>query len=76
PKYLRPIKEDSPIIKKEENKLQELLGRAIDYKVQNKVYSLKASELIKNASVSKDMSIKIDPSGIRNKIAEINRTQS
>lgn len=76
PKYLRPIKEDSPIIKKEKNKLQELLGRAIDYKVQNKVYSLKASELIKNASVSKDMSIKIDPSGIRNKIAEINRTQS
>ncbi len=76
PVYIQPIKEDNPIVKDEEKKLQELLQQTIDYKVQDKVYSLKASDLIKNASVSKDMKIKIDPSDIKGKIAEINNSQS
>ncbi|MFP5114345.1 L,D-transpeptidase family protein [Bacillaceae bacterium C204] len=76
PVYIQPIKEDSPIVKNEEKKLRELLGQTVEYKVQNKVYSLKAGELIKNASVSKDLKVKIDPSDINKKIAEINSAQS
>ena len=56
--------------------LQELLQRTVDYKVQDQVYSLKASDLIKNASVSKDMKVTIDTEEIKNKIAEINDSQS
>lgn len=76
PVFIQPIKEDSPIIKNEEKKLQELLQRTVDYNVQDKVYTLKASELIKNATVSKDMKITIDPGDIKNRISEINGTQS
>ena len=76
PVYIQPNKEDSPIVNNEKKKLQELLGRTVDYKVQDKVYSLKASELIKNASLSKDLKISIDPGDIKNKIAEINNSQS
>lgn len=76
PLYLQPIKEDSEIVKKEEQKLQELLQQTVIYKVQDKEYSLKASDLIKNASVSKDMKVTIDTEGIKNKITEINDSQS
>nr|WP_066071866.1 L,D-transpeptidase family protein [Neobacillus soli] len=76
PVYKQPIKEDSSIVKNEEIALQELLQRTIDYKVQNKVYPLKASELIKNASVSKDIKVTISVSDIKTKIDEINRSQS
>jgi hypothetical protein len=76
PVYILPIKEDSQVVKNEEKKLQELLQQTVEYKVQNQVYSLKASELIKNASVSKDMKVTIDPSDINKKIAEINSSQS
>lgn len=76
PIYIQPIKEDSPIVKNEEKKLQELLQQTVDYKVQDKVHTLKGSELIKNASVSKDLKVKIDPDDINKKIAEINSAQS
>jgi hypothetical protein len=76
PAYIQPIKEDSAIVKNETNKLQELLQQTVEYKVQNQVHSLKGSELIKNASVSKDMKLKIDSSDINKKIAEINKAQA
>ncbi len=76
PVYIQPIKEDSPIVKNQEKKLQELLGQTVEYKVQDKVYTLNASDLIKNASVSKDLKITIDTGDIKNKIAEINDGQS
>ncbi|MCM3569783.1 L,D-transpeptidase family protein [Neobacillus mesonae] len=76
PVLLQPVKEDSEIVKKEEKKLQEIQQQSIDYKVQDKVYSLAANELVKNAAVSKEMKVTIDPSGIQDKIDEINRTQS
>ena len=76
PVYIQPIKEDSPIVKNEQKKLEELLLQTVEYKVQDKVYSLKGSELIKNASVSKDLKVTIDPSDINAKIAEINSSQS
>ncbi|MGF9964645.1 L,D-transpeptidase family protein [Bacillus rhizoplanae] len=76
PVYIQPIKENNSIVKKEENALQDLLQQTIDYKVQNEVYSLKAKDLIKNASMSKDMKVTIDPSDIKNKIAEINNSQA
>jgi hypothetical protein len=44
--------------------------------VQDQTYSLKASELIKNASVSDDMKITLDPFHIQNKITEINQLKS
>ncbi|PGS48452.1 L,D-transpeptidase family protein [Bacillus sp. AFS041924] len=76
PVFIQPIKEDNKIVKNEEKKLQALLGRTVNYKVQDKVYSLKASKLIKNASVSKDLKVTIDPVDMKNKIAEINNTHS
>ncbi|PFQ61478.1 hypothetical protein COK21_27325 [Bacillus cereus] len=74
--YIQPIKEDNPIIKKEEKALQDLLQQFVDYKVQNEVYPLKAKDLIQNASMSKDMKVTIDASDIKNKIAEINNAKS
>ncbi|MDZ4406741.1 L,D-transpeptidase family protein [Bacillus cereus] len=74
--YIQPIKEDDPIVKKEEKALQNLLQQSIDYKVQNEVYPLKAKDLIQNASMSKDMKVTIDASDIKNKIAEINNVKS
>lgn len=76
PVYIQPIKEDSTIVKNEQKKLEELLLQTVEYKVQDKVYSLKGSELIKNASVTKDLKVKIDPSDINAKIADINSSQS
>lgn len=76
PVYKLPITEDDPIVKKETNMLQELLQRTVEYKVQNKVYSLKGSDLIKNASVSKDLKYTIDTSGLKKKLNEINQSQS
>ena len=76
PVYIQPIKENSPIVKKEENILQALLQQTIQYKVQNKVYSLKASDLIKNASLNQNMQVTIDPTDIKNEIQTINKTQS
>ena len=74
--YIQPVKESSPIVKKEENILQALLPRTINYTVQNKVYSLKASDLIKNASVNRNMQVTMDPSDIKNEINSINNSQS
>lgn len=76
PEYIQPIKEDSPIIKKEENKLKELVQRTVDYKVQDKVYSLQGSDLIQNATVTKDLKVTINSEEIKNKINDINEAQS
>jgi hypothetical protein len=74
--YIQPIREDSKIVKKEAELLKALVKRNIDYKVQEKVYSLKGSDLIKNASASKDMKLTIDGAEIKKKIAEINGSQA
>lgn len=71
-----PIKADSPIVKNEKKKLQDLVQKSVAYQVQNTAYTLKASDLIKNATVSKDMKLTIDTSGLANKVAAINRSQS
>jgi hypothetical protein len=76
PILIQPFMEDSQLVKDQEKKLQELLENTVDYKVQDKVYTLKGSEVIQNASVSTDMKVSIDPSTIKDKIAEINNTQS
>jgi hypothetical protein len=77
PVYLQPIKEDSEFIKNQQKKFEEFLAQTVDYKVQDKVFTLTASELIKNASISKDLQIKIDdPGDIKERIAEINNAQS
>lgn len=76
PVILSAIKEDSEVVKDEVKKLEEFLASTVEYKVQDKVYPLKASELIQNATLSADMKISIDPANIKNKIAEINKAQS
>lgn len=75
-RFILPIKPGSPIVKKEKEMLQKLLLRNVDYKVQDKVYSFKGSEVIKNASVSKNMKYTIDTTDIKDKVAGINRSQS
>ncbi|MFS0775034.1 L,D-transpeptidase family protein [Neobacillus sp. 3P2-tot-E-2] len=76
PILIQSFKEDSQLVKDQEKKLQELLQSTVDYKVQDKVYTLKGSEVIQNATVSTDMKVSIDPSTIKNKITEINNAQS
>jgi hypothetical protein len=76
PEYIQPIKEDSPIIVKEEKKLQDLVHRNVDYKVQDKVYTLQGSDLIQNAAVTKDLKVTINSEDIKNRIKEINDSQS
>jgi hypothetical protein len=76
PVYLQPVRENSPIIKNQEKMLQALLQRTVNYKVQNKVYSLKASDLIQNASVSKNMQYTITSTNIKNELNKINESQS
>lgn len=76
PAYLKPIEADNPIIKEEEQKYHAFLKRTVDYKVQDKVYTLKASELIKDAFISKDDVVTISGSDIQNKISEINNAHS
>ncbi|WP_144548091.1 L,D-transpeptidase family protein [Bacillus sp. X1(2014)] len=77
PVYIQPIKEDSEFVKNQQKKLEEFLVQTVNYKVQDKVFTLKAGELIKDASISKDLQIKIKDEGkIKTKIAEINNSQS
>jgi hypothetical protein len=76
PVYIQPIKADSPFIKKEKDMLKELVQRTVTYKVQNQLYSLKASDLIKNVSITKNMKYRIDTSDIKAKVDEINRSKS
>lgn len=76
PILIQPFKEDSQLVKDQEKKLQEILQNTVEYKVQDKVYSLKGSEVIQNASVTTDMKVSIDPSIIKDKITEINNAQS
>ncbi|MED1205759.1 L,D-transpeptidase family protein [Heyndrickxia acidicola] len=71
PVYIQPVKTDSPMIKKEEDMLKNLSQRTVTYKVQNEVYSLKASDLIKNASITKNMKYSIDTNDIKARISEI-----
>jgi len=76
PEYLQPLKADNPIIKKEKKTLKEVVGRTVKYTVQNKTYSLKGSDLIKNASISKNGKITIDSEKIENELDKINDSQS
>ncbi|WP_231687893.1 L,D-transpeptidase family protein [Bacillus sp. FJAT-27251] len=76
PLYLSAIKEDSETVKKEEKTLQALLDHTVEYKVQDKIHSIKGSDYIKNATVSKEMKVSVDPGDLKKKIAEINNTQS
>ncbi|MEH7095862.1 L,D-transpeptidase family protein [Neobacillus vireti] len=76
PEYLQPVKAGSSIVKKEKTILQKLVQRTVDYKVQDKVYSLTGSGLIKNASVTKEMQVIIESDGIKDKLSKINNSQS
>lgn len=74
--YLQPIKKDSSIVRDEKARLKALLHQTVRYKVQSKVYDLKAADLIKNATVTKEMTLDIDTKELKQKIDAINRAQS
>ena len=76
PLYIQPNTQDDSNLTKKQNMLQELLQRTVDYQVQDKIYTLKGSDVIQKASISKDMKYVIDLAGIKSKISEINNTQS
>jgi len=76
PIFIQPIKADSQIIKGNEEKLQTFMDGSLDYKLQDKVYTLRANELIKSASISNDAKVTITESIIKDKIDEINKSQS
>lgn len=76
PVRLQPSGANSPKIAQEKKKLEELVQRTVDYKLQNKAYAFKGSDVIKNAHLSKDMKYVIDPSSIKEKLKEMNHTKS
>ncbi|MCJ8007106.1 L,D-transpeptidase family protein [Lederbergia wuyishanensis] len=76
PAFIQPIKADNEIIKEEERNYLAFLERTVDYKVQDKVYTLKASELIKDATITDGNVVTITASDIQKKIDEINQSQS
>ena len=76
PAYLQPIKENDPIIKKEETALQNILGETVNYSVQGTVYPLKGSDLITKVTISKNNQIIVDTAGITAEVNKINATQS
>ncbi|MED4963033.1 L,D-transpeptidase family protein [Heyndrickxia coagulans] len=76
PVKLQPVRENSRIVKQEKQKLEELSNKTVNYLLQEKKYPFKASELIQNASVSKDMKLAIDPSGIQSRLEELNKEKS
>lgn len=73
---LQPIQADSHTVSNEKQKLRELLRRTTDYQLQDNSYSMQASNLIKNASVSKTMKITVDTGEIKKKLALINQKTS
>ncbi|WEG14633.1 L,D-transpeptidase family protein [Pullulanibacillus sp. KACC 23026] len=80
PVYLQPVKETSSIVKNDENKIQAFLQRTINYKVQDKVYPLKVSDFVKNASISNKGQVVIHSAEakkeIEKEIKKINDSQS
>lgn len=76
PVYLQAVKEDSETIQNQVEKLQNFLDHNVEYEIQDQVYSLMASELILDASLSENMDVLIDSDTISDKIAEINDSHS
>lgn len=74
PLYEQPAKASSSKIKNERDSLQALSQQTVNYKVQDKVYTLKGSDL--SAKFSKDGKLIIDSSMIKKKLNQINQTQS
>ncbi|HET7579820.1 MAG TPA: L,D-transpeptidase family protein [Bacillales bacterium] len=76
PVRLQPAGLNSPKIAQEKKKLQELVQRTVDYKLQNKAYAFKGSDVINSAHLSKDNKYVIDASGIKKKLKALNRSKS
>ncbi|HSU79432.1 MAG TPA: L,D-transpeptidase family protein [Candidatus Angelobacter sp.] len=76
PVYIQPIKSSSPALKQEMNTLQALIQQTVDYKLQDKAYPFKGSDIIQNASVSKDMKVVFDLTDIKKKLSDLNGSQS
>jgi hypothetical protein len=78
PVYLQPVTTGSPVLEKERKALQDLVQQSVDYKLQNKPYSFKGSEIIESASVSKDLKVTmtINMQAIKNKLNELNTSLS
>ncbi|MEN1966662.1 L,D-transpeptidase family protein [Lentibacillus sp. N15] len=76
PLFIEPDTKDSPIIKENEKKLQDFMASTVDYNVQDKTYTLEASELIQAASISNDGKVSITKNNMQDKLDEINNKQS
>lgn len=76
PAYILPIEANSPIVKKEKEMLQKLMKQTVQYKLQEHDYAFKASELITEATVSRDLKYHINPAGIKQKLSDLNEEKS
>lgn len=76
PVFLQPVQADSSIVQREKKRLEELKQQSVNFQLQNKTYALRASELIRKATVSKKMDVSVEADGIRNKLSELNKSQS
>jgi hypothetical protein len=77
PAYMLPKTADSPAIQAQEKKLQEFLQQTVSYKVQDKTYTLKASDFYKDATITVDLKVTyLAGDYFKKKIEEINKTQA
>lgn len=74
-KYIQPVSADSTEVKTEVTKLKELAKRKLTYTVQTTKYELSASDLVTSARYQNGK-YELDTTALKNKIAEINQSQS
>ncbi|MBD8070133.1 L,D-transpeptidase family protein [Bacillus sp. PS06] len=76
PIYREPVMKDDEVVLNQEKQLQEFLQHTVEYKVQDEVFPLKASDLITKASLTEDLEIVIEADKIEKKMTEINHDKS
>ncbi|GGE25903.1 hypothetical protein GCM10011391_00340 [Pullulanibacillus camelliae] len=74
--HQQQTKADSAVLQQEKKKLQDLVQQTVNYKLQNKTYAFRGSEVIKNVTLTKDMKYNIDQSMIEEKLDKLNQSLS
>lgn len=71
----KPLSETSQKVQNEKSKLEKLANATVDYKVENQIYQLKASDMI-NSAKYKNGKYEIDSQNLKNKIDQINNEKA
>lgn len=74
-KQAQPLTANSKTVQNQEKQLQKLVGKKIDYKVENKNYQFTTKDVITSATY-KDGKYHFETSAVNHKIAQINKKQA